>query len=70
MLSSYVAMHTMQEGGDEGHGHGMNGYTGGTAAYGGGGPPGQSPKQLTMRDTMLSVVGMLLPLLAQIGHAH
>ena len=63
-------MHTMQESGEESHGHSMNGYTGGTAAYGTGPSAEQDDKQATVRDTMLSVVGMLLPLLAQLGHAH
>ena len=63
-------MHTMQEDGEDSHSHGMNGYTAPSDTYGGAPVPSQSPKQPAMRDTMLSVLGMLLPLLAQLGHAH
>ena len=62
-------MHTMQEEGGEHHELTTNGYAGG-AGYGGGAPPHNHAKQLSMRDTLLSAVGMLLPLLAQLGHAH
>ncbi|KAI9718286.1 MAG: hypothetical protein M1828_006750 [Chrysothrix sp. TS-e1954] len=66
----YVAMHTMQEEGVESHGSHSNGYLavdGYTSSTTNTGP---SQKHPSLRDTMLAVVGMLLPLLAQIGHAH
>ncbi|KAK2756758.1 hypothetical protein FQN54_005204 [Arachnomyces sp. PD_36] len=60
----YVAMHTMQENGldsvrHEGH---ANGYTDARE-------PAQRSKK-SMRDLIASVVGMILPLFLQIGHAH
>lgn len=58
--SRYVAMHAMQDG-DGGHQHGSAGY----AEAGAGGQP--KPQ---MRDTLVAVVGMLLPLLTQFGHHH
>lgn len=64
--SRYVAMHTMQDSDHETHDDTNDGY-----ANGHGFPTpkseGQSPQ---LRETLLAVVGMLLPLLAQIGHAH
>ncbi|KAI9762952.1 MAG: hypothetical protein M4579_000015 [Chaenotheca gracillima] len=60
----YVAMHTMQEESDTHQHEGSNGYS----------DPGarklaanEGPK---MRDTLTAVVGMLLPLLTQVGHVH
>ncbi|KAK4546604.1 hypothetical protein LTR36_001821 [Oleoguttula mirabilis] len=71
----YVAMHTMQESGGE-HSHAEargNGYAGvpmhemydqqAAPAKGEGGPP-------VLLDTLVTVGGMLLPLLTQFGHAH
>ncbi|DAA75518.1 TPA_exp: Uncharacterized protein A8136_1592 [Trichophyton benhamiae CBS 112371] len=60
----YVAMHTMQENPleparRESH---ANGYVDGR-------DPPQRPKQ-SMRDLVASVVGMVLPLFLQVGHAH
>ncbi|EZF28671.1 hypothetical protein H109_06668 [Trichophyton interdigitale MR816] len=60
----YVAMHTMQENPleparRESH---ANGYVDGR-------DPPQRPKQ-SMRDLVASVVGMMLPLFLQVGHAH
>jgi solute carrier family 39 (zinc transporter), member 9 len=73
----YVAMHTMQENGSGGHEHdaGVNGngyaglpmtemYDGGQAA----GPAKRKGPELV--DTLVTVGGMLLPLLTQWGHAH
>ena len=64
---SYVAMHTMQEGQ---HSHETtngaleNGYAESYAQ--------QSPKNegLNLSDILMTVAGMLLPMLTQIGHAH
>lgn len=60
-------MHAMQE--DAGsygqdHSHGLNGYGEGSAAH------QRKPKGPQMRDTLATVVGMLLPLLTQFGHHH
>lgn len=72
-MGRYVAMHTMQENGDaSSHEHSTgNGYLGGSA-YSSTAHVGrrEQPKQPRLRDTMLNVVGMLLPLVAQLGHAH
>lgn len=72
----YVAMHTMQESGAGEHAHGeehaMNGYAGvpmddpyssQTQSQ----PKSQGPALL---DTLVTVGGMLLPLLTQFGHGH
>ncbi|KAL7900893.1 ZIP zinc transporter domain-containing protein [Trichoderma sp. SZMC 28014] len=61
----YVAMHAMQE--DSGshsheHGSGMNGYSDGNSAH------QRKSKGPQMRDTIATVVGMGIPLLAQLGH--
>ncbi|KAM0255746.1 hypothetical protein ACHAQJ_005416 [Trichoderma viride] len=61
----YVAMQAMQE--DSGahsheHGSGMNGYSDGGPAH------QRKPKGPQMRDTIATVVGMAIPLLAQLGH--
>ncbi|RFU72987.1 zip metal ion transporter [Trichoderma arundinaceum] len=60
----YVAMHAMQEdsGAHNDHGSGMNGYSDGNAAH------QRKSKGPQMRDTIATVVGMLIPLLAQLGH--
>ena len=62
----YVAMHAMEEdSASSGHDHhpGSNGYADGPG-------PGSQRKQSRpqMRDTLATVVGMLLPLLTQFGH--
>ncbi|KAL8371497.1 hypothetical protein RB595_001337 [Gaeumannomyces hyphopodioides] len=62
----YVAMHAMQEETNSAHEHhgAMNGY----GDNGGLSPKKQSRPQ--MRDTVATVVGMLLPLITQLGHHH
>lgn len=59
---SYVAMHTMQEAGGHEHADASRIYANGHAHV--------DEAQSGLRDTLLSVVGMLLPLMAQVGHAH
>lgn len=61
----YVAMHAMQE--DSGvhshdHSSGMNGYSDGSPAH------QRKSKGPQMRDTLATVAGMMIPLLAQMGH--
>ena len=60
-------MHAMQEDaiphGSE-HGSGANGYAEG------GSTTQRKPKGPQIRDTIATVVGMLLPLLTQFGHHH
>ncbi|KKK17378.1 putative ZIP metal ion transporter [Aspergillus rambellii] len=58
----YVAMHTMQEHGPTAREPPVNGY----------GDPRDIPSKSdkSMRDLVASVVGMVLPLFLQIGHAH
>ena len=67
----YVAMHTMQEGSQhasEGYAEvPMNGY--GESASGGG-ASGKDMNEHGVAETLVTVVGMLLPLLTQFGHAH
>lgn len=60
----YVAIHTMQENSTEGsrRDSNSNGSLEGREAA-------QHPKK-SMRDLVASVVGMLIPLVLQIGHAH
>ncbi|KAK1248008.1 hypothetical protein MKX07_000896 [Trichoderma sp. CBMAI-0711] len=61
----YVAMQAMQEdGGAHGHDHGsgMNGYSDASSAH------QRKPKGPQMRDTLATVVGMMIPLVAQLGH--
>ncbi|PNP49716.1 hypothetical protein THARTR1_09484 [Trichoderma harzianum] len=61
----YVAMHAMQEdSGVHSHDHspGMNGYSDGSPAH------QRKSKGPQMRDTIATVAGMLIPLLAQMGH--
>lgn len=62
----YVAMHAMQEETNSAHEHHgtMNGY----GDHGGLSQKKQSRPQ--MRDTVATVVGMLLPLITQLGHHH
>lgn len=64
-------MHTMHEQNDESHGHEGNGYSSGNAyTNGSSAAHGEHGSTGGLGDTMLTVVGMLLPLLAQVGHAH
>lgn len=70
-MSSYVAMHTMQ---DTGHSHstqgtGQNGYTD-TNVYDGFQGPAPKQEGPTLTETFACVGGMLLPLLTQFGHVH
>lgn len=72
----YVAMHTMQENSSE-HGHGegdVNGYASVPMDVYGGGMPGGSARQKDsggLTDTLVTVAGMLLPLLLGVfGHGH
>lgn len=61
----YVAMHAMQENEHGGHdSHGSNGYTSV------GGQAHEKPQGPQMKDTLVTMVGMLLPLLTQFGHHH
>lgn len=63
-VSRYVAMHTMQENSPNSSSREsqVNGYGDHREA------PSASDK--SMRDLIASVVGMVLPLFLQIGHAH
>lgn len=65
----YVAMHTMQESAVDGLEDSGNGYSNGHA-YASARSGKSREKHSDIRDTLLVVAGMLLPLLAQIGHAH
>ncbi|KAI9671060.1 MAG: hypothetical protein M1831_005145 [Alyxoria varia] len=66
----YVSMHTMQETGSEHHEQSSsNGYIDGNAYATSRARRDESSKPQA-RDTMFAVMGMLLPLLAQAGHAH
>lgn len=61
----YVAMHAMQDDASQ-HDHStLNGFGEG----GGGGLPRKGSKPI-LRDTVASVVGMLIPLATQVGHHH
>ena len=63
-------MHTMQDQSEESHEPPLNnGYLDGNAYTSTRVRPSET-KRPQFRDTMLAVVGMLLPLLAQLGHAH
>lgn len=64
MLDRYVAMHTMQENGPSSTSResAVNGY--------GDVRDSQSRPDKSMRDLIASVIGMILPLFLQIGHAH
>lgn len=70
----YVAMHTMQESGqDHDHDAQTNGYASVpmTDMYESGGPAQPGRKQGSFADTLVCVAGMLIPLLTQIGgHGH
>ncbi|KAK4624385.1 Zinc transporter ZIP9 [Fulvia fulva] len=71
----YVAMHTMQGNATDGHlheAHMMNGYAGVPLddAYAVQSPPSLKPATTAMVDTLVTVGGMLLPLLTQFGHGH
>ncbi|KAI3336575.1 Zinc/iron permease [Xylariaceae sp. AK1471] len=61
----YVAMHAMQEGESPSHdvGSGANGYTDGSISQ-------RKHAHPQMRETLATMVGMLLPLLTQFGHHH
>ncbi|KAI1115054.1 Zinc/iron permease [Nemania sp. NC0429] len=61
----YVAMHAMQEGESPGHdmGSSVNGYTDGSVSQ-------RKHAHPQMRETLATMIGMLLPLLTQLGHHH
>ncbi|KAI1174152.1 Zinc/iron permease [Nemania sp. FL0916] len=61
----YVAMHAMQEGESPGHdiGSGANGYGDGSMSQ-------RKHAHPQMRETLATMIGMLLPLLTQFGHHH
>lgn len=64
-IGRYVAMHAMQEDGgphSHDHGSGMNGYSDGSSVH------QRKAKGPQMRDTLATVVGMMIPLVAQLGH--
>ncbi|KAK7753434.1 hypothetical protein SLS62_004509 [Diatrype stigma] len=63
----YVAVHAMQEG-DSPSGHDLSSGTNGYADSNGMAQRKHSQPQ--MRDTLATMIGMLLPLLAQFGHSH
>ena len=62
----YVAMHTMQESGQD-HEPRVNGPTNGTMD---GRESLKSEKESSIKDLLAAVFGMILPLFLQIGHAH
>lgn len=63
-LPRYVAMHTMQE-------NGPNTASRDLQANGYGDPrDGNTRPAKSMRDLIGSVIGMILPVFLQIGHAH
>lgn len=71
----YVAMHTMQESDSHGQLHGESHdmeYAGipGDDPYTVHAPNPSHPQTPTLVDTLITVAGMLLPLLTQIGHSH
>ena len=61
----YVAMHAMQDDASQHDHSSMNGF--GDGGSGGGVRKKTAPN---LRDTVASVVGMLIPLATQIGHHH
>lgn len=66
----YVAMHTMQESGSSAHDHeGQNGYAE-VPMYEQAGPAAKTGSEGGVGDALVTVAGMLLPLLTQFGHAH
>ena len=69
----YVAMHTMQESGGHEHDEPQgNGYVGVpmTDIYGPGPQAASKREEGGLTDTLVCVVGMLIPLLTQLGHGH
>lgn len=71
----YVAMHTMQESGSGSHSHDesqTNGYVDVPLddPYAAHAPPLAKPQGAAFIDIIVTVAGMLLPLLTQWGHAH
>lgn len=68
----YVAMHTMQDSGRHAE-HGDDGYTEvpmNGYGEGGSGVPSKESGQPGVAETLVTVLGMLLPLFTQFGHAH
>jgi len=66
----YVAMHTMQENSSSSHEHGeQNGYAE-VPMYEQAGPAVKSGSEGGVGDALITVAGMLFPLLTQFGHAH
>ena len=64
-------MHTMQDDGHDTHDDTTNGgYVNGNGYTSMGHASKEDGKALDLRDTLLATAGMLLPLLAQLGHAH
>ncbi|KAI1431414.1 Zinc/iron permease [Xylaria sp. CBS 124048] len=61
----YVSMHAMQEGESHSHdlGSGINGYADGSVSQ-------KKQTHPQMRETLATIIGMLLPLLTQFGHHH
>lgn len=68
----YVAMHTMQDSGGHSHDEQGNGYVSVPMADIYGSAPPSAPKTDSggLADTLVCVVGMLIPLLTQLGHGH
>lgn len=62
----YVAMHAMQEENSTGHEH----HPSGNGYAESGGSSHRKQGKLQMRDTFVTVVGFLLPLLTRFGHHH
>lgn len=67
MISRYVAVHAMQDA-DSPLGHDLSSGTNGYAESNG--ITQRKHTQPQMRDTLATMIGMLLPLLAQFGHHH
>ena len=65
----YVAVHTIQESSVESTDEGGNGIGNGHSYSPVRAGKGRE-RHTEIRDTMLVVLGMMLPLLAQVGHAH
>lgn len=63
--NSYVAMHAMQEGESPSHdiASGVNGYADGSVSQ-------RKHAHPQMKETLATMIGMLLPLLTQLGHHH
>lgn len=65
IIRRYVAMHAMQEdGSSHEHTSTLNGYAESPATA------QRKPKGPSMRDTLATMIGMLVPLLTQFGHHH